>query len=48
MSIKMINSRKKKNKEKLIGLFGNIKDDLFHFEQIESYFRSGIIIYSRN
>ncbi len=35
----MINNRKKKNKEKLLESFGNIKDDSFDFELIESYFR---------
>lgn len=35
----MINNRRKKNKEKLLEGFGNIKDDSFDFERIESYFR---------
>lgn len=35
----MINNRRKKNKEKLLEAFGNIKDDSFDFEQIERYFR---------
>ena len=36
---KMINLRKKKNKEELLEAFGNIKNDSFDFEQIETYFR---------
>lgn len=35
----MINKRRKRNKEKLLESFGNIKDDLFDFEQIEIYYR---------
>ncbi len=35
----MLTKRDKKNKEKLIQSFGNIKNDSFDFEQIESYFR---------
>jgi DNA mismatch repair ATPase MutS len=35
----MITNRKKKNRETLRKAFGNIKDDSFDFEQIESYFR---------
>jgi DNA mismatch repair ATPase MutS len=35
----MITNRKKRNNEKLLKLFGCIKDDSFDFEQIESYFR---------
>lgn len=35
----MINNRKKKNREKLLKEFGNIKEDSFDFEQLESYFR---------
>jgi len=35
----MINSRKRKIREKLLKAFGSIKDDSFSFEQIETYFR---------
>lgn len=35
----MINNRRKRKKENLLNSFGNIKDDSFVFEQIESYFR---------
>jgi DNA mismatch repair ATPase MutS len=35
----MINNRKKRIREKLLGEFGNLKVDSFDFEQIESYFR---------
>ena len=34
----MIGNRKKRDKEKLLKAFGIIKDDSFHFEQIEKYF----------
>ena len=34
-----MNNRKKRNKEKLIKAFGTLKDEPFHFEQIEEYFR---------
>jgi len=35
----MFRNRKKRIKEKLLGEFGNLKEDLFDFEYIESYFR---------
>ncbi len=35
----MINNRKKKEKEKLLKAFGNLKDESFHFEEIEKYYR---------
>jgi DNA mismatch repair ATPase MutS len=35
----MINNRRKKNREKLLEVFGKIKDESFDFEQIESYFQ---------
>ena len=35
----MINNRRKKNKKKLLEAFGNVKDDAFDFERIESFFR---------
>jgi DNA mismatch repair ATPase MutS len=35
----MINNRRKKDREKLLEAFGNLKDDSFYFEQIDSYFR---------
>ena len=35
----MNGSRKKKRSEKLLNAFGKTKDDSFHFEQIESYFK---------
>ncbi len=36
----MINNRKSKKKEKLLSEFGNLKDDNFDFELIETYFRN--------
>ncbi len=36
----MINSRKKKNIQKLIDSFGKHKDETFDFEQIDKYFRN--------
>lgn len=35
----MMDSRKRKNKEKLLQAFGALKEDSFHLDQIESYFR---------
>ena len=35
----MLRNRKKRIKEKLLSEFGNLKPDLFDFENIESYFR---------
>jgi len=35
----MLRNRKRKNKEKLLSEFGNLKVDSFDFEHIESYFR---------
>ena len=35
----MINNRKKRNKDKLLNEFGNLKDDSFDFDIIENYFR---------
>ena len=35
----MFGNRRKKIKEKLLSEFGNLKEDLFDFEYIESYFR---------
>ena len=36
----MNSKRKNRNTERLIESFGNIKNDSFDFEQIESYFRN--------
>ncbi|NOY09469.1 MAG: DNA mismatch repair protein MutS [Spirochaetes bacterium] len=36
----MINNRRKKIKEKLLGTFGKFKDASFDFEQIEKYFKN--------
>jgi DNA mismatch repair ATPase MutS len=38
----MIFNRKKKNKDKLLNEFGNLKNDLFYFELIEKYFRKKV------
>lgn len=35
----MINNRKKRDREKLLKAFGTLKDEYFHFEQIDKYFR---------
>ena len=35
----MFTNRKKKNKQKYLRTFGNVKEDPFDFEQIENYFR---------
>ena len=35
----MTNNRKKRDREKLLKAFGTLKDEYFHFEQIEKYFR---------
>jgi len=35
----MINKRKKRDREKLLKAFGTLKEEYFHFEQIEKYFR---------
>ena len=36
----MVNNRKAKKREKLLSEFGNLKDDSFDFELIETYFRN--------
>ena len=35
----MFRNRKKRIREKILSEFGNLKDDSFDFEYIESYFR---------
>jgi len=35
----MFRNKKRRNKEKLLNEFGNLKVDSFNFEYIESYFR---------